>query len=205
MSSDHCCNCSRFSPGTPIISAITVAGSGYEKSRIKSISPRGSTHDNSSSTISAMRDRIRATTCGVNALFTSMRNRVWSGGSVNTIHKLNARPRLPIVPRSASDNVSIRGAMRADENRKSRKNDCTCAYRVSTQPPNTSLQWTGSSICKRRNTGYGFANIAGDFGSYTTVIALLPSYKRASRTSRPSLYLLYPPSNSRTPSRASQL
>ena len=77
-------NRSRSLAGTPSISAITMTGSGYATASMRS-KPAGST----SSRRVFMRPRMwgsRALTARrVNALLTRARNRVWSGGSRNSM------------------------------------------------------------------------------------------------------------------------
>ncbi len=72
---------SRSFSGTPNSSQITDSGSCRLKDDTRSARPSGSTASRSSSVISWIRGRSASMRRGVNSLDTSLRSRVWSGGS----------------------------------------------------------------------------------------------------------------------------
>lgn len=89
---------SRSSKGTPSSSQITVIGRGNANASIRSTgspsAPRAAMASSSSSVIASIRGRSASTRREVNALLTSLRSRVWSGGS-----------ELSMCARSASANT----------------------------------------------------------------------------------------------------
>ena len=64
---DHSWNTSRSSGGMPNSSAITIAGSGFVKSSIRSMRPRGIAVSSSSSTTRSITDCQRSSADGVKA------------------------------------------------------------------------------------------------------------------------------------------
>ncbi|KFA86748.1 hypothetical protein [Archangium violaceum] len=72
--------------GTPSISAITLRGSGTEKSSASSISPRERVRSNNSWDSARMRGSRLATARGVKARMMRARSFVWRGGSMKTSH-----------------------------------------------------------------------------------------------------------------------
>ncbi len=82
MSVDQALNFARSVAGTPSVSAMTITGSGTEKSLTTSMRPGSGSASISSSAISPMWGRMRSTTRGVNALLTRLRMRVCAGGSM---------------------------------------------------------------------------------------------------------------------------
>ncbi len=91
-----------------------------------------------------MWSRICSMTRGVNALLTSARRRVWSGGSRNSME----RGRAPFsVPSPYTADSSSANPSRP--NRGSRSAVTQSSYRVSTQNP-SGLWCTGSSSRSRR-------------------------------------------------------
>ncbi len=84
-------NVSRSSTGSPSSSQITRNGTGKPKSRTSSASsPAAASASSCSSTMPAMRGRSRSRRRIVNSGVSSLRSRVWSGGSV--------KPRPPMSP-----------------------------------------------------------------------------------------------------------
>ena len=75
---DHSWNTSRSSGGMPNSSAITIAGSGFVKSSIRSMRPRGIAVSSSSSTTRSITDCQRSSADGVKAWLPRMRSRWWS-------------------------------------------------------------------------------------------------------------------------------
>ena len=69
----------------PSISAITVTGSGSATSAMRSPPPLSANRVASSVAICRIRGRSDSTIRGVNALDTSRRSRVWTGGSTSSI------------------------------------------------------------------------------------------------------------------------
>src|SRR5690606_2361534 len=84
---DHARNLGRSAAGTPSISAMTITGSGKAYASMRSIPPSFSPGWSSSCAISTTRGTRPSTVLGVNALLTSRRRRVWSGGSRSSIHR----------------------------------------------------------------------------------------------------------------------
>jgi len=74
--------------GTPSISAITVTGSGSARVGSMSNSPAAATPSTRRSKIAWTRGRSASTKPGVKAFETSLRTRVWSGGSMSRIPAL---------------------------------------------------------------------------------------------------------------------
>ena len=83
--SDHTLNWPRSSAGMPMISAMTMTGSGYVSASTRSTRPRASAASTSSSAIAFMRGSSRRMMRGVNAWLTSPRSRVCAGGSVTSM------------------------------------------------------------------------------------------------------------------------
>ncbi len=78
---DHSRKSSRLSIGIPSSSQITVMGSGNAKTSSRSTSSPSFSLEISSAAISCTRGRSSSTRRAVNALVTSLRSRVWCGGS----------------------------------------------------------------------------------------------------------------------------
>ena len=79
---------------------MTVIGSGYANSAMRSASSLVRRLPMSSSTISRMRVRSASTARGVKALVTSDRKRVWSGGSIESMKFVAISPQAT-APASA--------------------------------------------------------------------------------------------------------
>ena len=86
--------------GTPMNSMMTVDGSGYVTSAMRSPPPAASIRSSSPSVISLIRGRIASTARGVNALLTSLRSRVWCGGLANGSAVPSCRSNSAISSRS---------------------------------------------------------------------------------------------------------
>ncbi len=78
---DHGRSSGRSASGTPSRSLITATDSGSATSATRSPPPASASRSTSRSTFAWTRPRSRSTIRGVNALATSRRSRVWSGGS----------------------------------------------------------------------------------------------------------------------------
>ncbi|CNH03678.1 Uncharacterised protein [Mycobacterium tuberculosis] len=76
-------NIGSSSRGTPSSRQMTATGRGYARSAITSKPPRSAIRSSNPSTNAVMSGRSAFTTFGANALLTSLRIRVWSGGSRN--------------------------------------------------------------------------------------------------------------------------
>ena len=62
-----------------------------------SAAPASATRSSWSATIASTRGRSRSTAAGVNALLTSARSLVWSGGSANNIEGAASPPAFPML------------------------------------------------------------------------------------------------------------
>ncbi len=71
--------------GTPIICEITANGSGKASASTRSTDPASAIRSSISSTRRSISGCSAATERGVNAFDTSLRSRVWSGGSWSSI------------------------------------------------------------------------------------------------------------------------
>ena len=92
---------SRSPSGMPSISEITVNGSGKANSLMRSTgASRVARSSKMSSTSSPARARICSTARGVKALETSLRRRVWSGGSMFKMARLRRSSRPSTSPAS---------------------------------------------------------------------------------------------------------
>ena len=130
--------------GAPMRPAITLAGSGKAKSRMKSMVPRATTRSSSASAVRWIRSPLAASCFGVKEFWRSPRRRPWSGGSRNTSQ----------CPRTVGDRAHRRppaGILssifrkRSDENASVRsKISTTSVQRVATQALRLALQCTGS-------------------------------------------------------------
>ena len=85
IASDHRLKVAYSSGSTPSISAITITGSGLARSRITSKSRRSLTLSRSMLVSSRMRGSISRIRRGVKSRLTSLRSRVCTGGSENSI------------------------------------------------------------------------------------------------------------------------
>ena len=81
----------------------------------------------------------------VNAVFMTPRSRVCLGGSVNTAQSPSPWTRFATLACDSAVRCFAKGVIRSAEKRRSSSAFLTSSYRVRTQPPRLSLQWTGSS------------------------------------------------------------
>ena len=122
MSSDQRVRSPRLSCGTPKRSQMTRTGSGLAKRSMKSSSRPGPRSSISSSTSDAIQPRMRSTARGRKAYSTSLRSRVWRGGSVNTIQRVRTSNVVLCGPVSPpARRRSKYGLTRSEDRRESRK------------------------------------------------------------------------------------
>ena len=146
---DHSRNCALSPSGIPNISEMTANGSGKARSAIRSISPRSATASRCSSTMRSIIGARSATRRGVNTLLTSLRKRVWSGGSMLRIEvssrgALSGNNSARIFARSRGSSPKISIALRTSTLSVTSRRSCTDSAWLNTIHGPNGVCWIGS-------------------------------------------------------------